>query len=80
MNNLEKYNNVFVEIFGIDENELNNEFTSEQIEEWDSIGHMNLLSAIEETFDITLEDEDLLQFTSYEAGKEIIKKYGIEIN
>ena len=77
MNNLEKYNSIFIEAFGVDESALNSELTSETTESWDSIGHMNLLAAIEEEFDIMLEDEDLMAFQSYDAGKEILAKYGI---
>ncbi|MBQ9609849.1 MAG: acyl carrier protein [Lachnospiraceae bacterium] len=77
MNNLEKYNEIFIETFGVDEESLNSDFISGQVDSWDSIGHMNLLAAIEEEFDITLADEDLMEFQSYDAGKEILKKYNI---
>lgn len=79
MSNIEKYNNIFIETFGVDEAFLNSDFTSESVDNWDSIGHMNLLAAIEEEFDITLEDEDLMGFQSYDSGKDILKKYGIEL-
>lgn len=78
MNNLEKYNSIFVDTFGVDEGSLGADFTSEAVENWDSIGHMNLMAAIEEEFDIMLEDDDLMAFQSYEQGQEILKKYGVE--
>ena len=50
------------------------------IEEWDSIGHMSLMSALEDAFDISLDTEDIVDFSSYEKGKEILKKYGVKFN
>lgn len=79
MTNLEKYNDVFCEVFGVSLEQLNSDFTNESIAEWDSIGHMNLISTIEETFDIMLDGEDIMQFQSYEQGRDILKKYSIEV-
>lgn len=46
---------------------------------WDSLGHMNLIGELEEVFDVMLETPDMLAFSSYEKGKEIMKKYGVVI-
>lgn len=51
----------------------------EGIPEWDSVGHMSLVSCIEETFDIMLETDDIIEFNSFQKGIEILKKYGVEI-
>lgn len=77
MTNLEKYNKVFTEIFAVSEEVLNENFGHSEADNWDSVRHLNLVSAIEENFDIMLDTEDILGFISYEAGKEILKKYGI---
>ena len=78
MTNLEKYTNVFVE---------NLQITAEQceglqyqgVELWDSVGHMTLVAALEDTFDIMMETEDIINLSSYEKGKEILMKYNVEI-
>ena len=46
---------------------------------WDSVGHMNLIGELEEVFDIEMETDDVIAFSGYEKGKEIMKKYGVEI-
>ena len=46
---------------------------------WNSIAHTILISEIEDAFDIVLETEDVIDFNSFEKGKEILRKYGIEI-
>lgn len=79
MTNLEKYNQAFVECFEIsDESELTG-LEYQGIELWDSVGHMGLIASLEETFDIMFETDDIIDFNSYEKGKELLKKYSIEI-
>ncbi len=77
MNQLEKYNGIFCEEFGVDVEELNEAFDNVSVEAWDSIGHMNLISAIEEEFDIMLDGDDIMDFQSYVKGKDILRKYEI---
>ena len=50
-----------------------------EIPEWDSIGHMTLMSGLEEGFGITLETDDIVDFSSFKKGIEILKKYKVEI-
>lgn len=78
MDNKGKYIEVFRNIFGVDEAELGTSFTFKEIEYWDSIAHLNLISELEDTFDVMFETEDILHFGSYLNGIEILKKYGVE--
>lgn len=79
MTNLEKYNKVFMEIFEITEDKLQG-LKYQEIEAWDSVGHMSLISALEDEFDIMMDTDDIIDFSSYEKGKEILAKadYGVE--
>lgn len=78
MNNLEKYNKAFCESFELSENHLAG-LQYQGTELWDSVGHMTLISSIEDAFDIMMETDDIIDFSSYEKGIEILKnKYGIE--
>lgn len=45
--------------------------------QWDSVGHVNLMNAIEEAFEISLEPDDILDFKSFKEGLEIMKKYDV---
>lgn len=78
MTNLEIYNNAFKEAFSIDESELEG-LVYQAIPAWDSVGHMNLISVLEDAFDIMMDTDDIIDFNSYEKGKEILGKYGKEI-
>ncbi len=79
MNNLEKYTKVFVETFEVTAEEAKN-LKYQDIEAWDSVGHMGLISALEDAFDIMLDTDDIIDFNSFEKGKEILAKedYGVE--
>ncbi|MGI6226030.1 MAG: phosphopantetheine-binding protein [Peptococcales bacterium] len=46
---------------------------------WDSVAHMVLMSEIENSFDIMLDTDDVIDFSSFEKGKEILKKYDVEL-
>lgn len=78
MTNLEKYNKAFMESFEIDESQLPG-LEYQGIATWDSVGHMALIAALEGAFDIMMDTDDIIDFSSYEKGKEILKKYDIEI-
>lgn len=79
MNNLEKYNKVFCDSFEITEDKLTG-LQYQQIELWDSVGHMTLVANLEDAFDIMMETDDIIDFSSYEKGKEILRAhYGVKI-
>ena len=78
MDNLEKYDKIFIETFSIQKKVLK-DLEYNKIEQWDSIGHMTLISDLENEFKITFENDDVIDFSSYKRGKEILKKFNIII-
>ncbi len=79
MTNLEKYEKAFVESFEIDKTQIGKELVYQSVPLWDSVGHMGLIAALEDEFDIMLEMDDVVNFGSYDIGKEILAKYGVEL-
>ena len=78
MKNKQKYDQAFIESFSIDESKLDDNLGYNTIPEWDSIGHMGLIAELEEVFDIVMEMDDIIDFSSYKKGFELIEKYGVE--
>ena len=78
MNNKQKYDQAFIESFSIDESKLGDNLEYNSIPEWDSVGHMGLIADLEEAFDIMMEMDDIIDFSSYKKGFELIAKYGVE--
>ena len=79
MENLEKYKNVFIETFQIKESQLEG-LKYQDVDEWDSVGHMGLMTDLEEAFDIEMDIDDIIDFSNFEKGMEILGKYNIVIN
>lgn len=79
MSNLEKLNRIFCEVFSSEEGALNSDFNKDTVEGWDSVHQLSLTSAIEDMFDIMLDAEDILEFTSYDNAKAILAKYEIKL-
>ena len=77
MTNLEKYNNVFCENLNVTTDQLTG-LKYQGVELWDSVGHMTLVAALEDAFDIMMDTDDIIDLSSYEKGKEILKKYDVE--
>ena len=78
MTNLEKYNQAFIESLEVTEDQLSG-LQYQQIPNWDSVGHMGLIAAIEDAFDIMMHTDDIIDLSSYEKGKEILTaNYDIE--
>lgn len=76
MTNLEKYKKVFTETLGISEDGLE-DLEYQGISEWDSVGHMTLVSELEDAFDIMMDTDDIIDFSSFKKGMEILSKYNI---
>ena len=78
MGTLQIYNEAFLKIFSIEESILEN-LKYQSVDSWDSVGHMNLMSVLEKKFKIEMNIDDIVDFSSYEKGKKILKKYKIAI-
>ena len=78
MSSKEKYQNIFIKSLSIDSKKFNENLKYNDIPEWDSIGHMTLISGLEEGFKISMETDDIVDFSSFKKGIEILKKYKVQ--
>ncbi|MET3814430.1 acyl carrier protein [Pantoea sp. UYEF8] len=76
MESIALYNKAFLDIFMLAEKDLVT-LKYHDVPEWDSVGHMMLITAIEEAFDIMFDTEDIIGFSSWEKGKLILAKYDV---
>ena len=79
MTNLEKYKRAFVLNFRVKEEDLPGlEYMG--IIQWDSVGHMGLITALEDAFEIMMDTDDIIDLSSFEKGLEILSKdeYGVK--
>ena len=78
MSNLDKYVNAFVSALEVAPAQAPG-LVYGQSASWDSVGHMALVAQLEDAFDIMMEMDDIIDLSSFEKGKEILRKYDVEI-
>ena len=69
---------VFAEALGLPAEKITDDLTYNSIKEWDSTAHMILVAALEDTFDVMLDTDDIIDMSSVAKAREILKKYDIE--
>ncbi len=74
MNNSIKYKQSFAEALNVKIDVVKESLKYNEIDEWDSIGHMTLISKLEEEFNISMETDDIVNFDSFKTGIDILKK------
>ncbi|MBU3092964.1 acyl carrier protein [Clostridium sp. CF011] len=80
MSNLEKLNKVLCDLFDFKKVEdINYDFGPDEIESWDSLGHVELITSLEEVFDIALDVVDISRMYTIGDIKKIVEKYGVQI-
>ena len=78
MSDKKKYQDIFIKSLSIETSKFNENLKYNEIPEWDSIGHMTLISGLEEEFKITMDTDDIVDFASFKKGFEILNKYGVK--
>ena len=78
MKNIEKYRNAFMDALELEEDEVTQDLALGETSEWDSLGHMILISTLEDAFDVSLDSELMTDFDSYQSGLELLKQLGVD--
>ena len=77
MKSKSKYIEIFIKSLSIDKKNFNEKLKYNDIPEWDSIGHMTLISELEDGFNISIDTDDIIDFSSFKKGIQILKKYKV---
>ncbi|MDR0350500.1 MAG: hypothetical protein LBH64_02990 [Coriobacteriales bacterium] len=80
MTNEEKYRAAFIDSLELSDDQLGDGLLYQSVDSWDSVGHMQLVAALEDAFDIMLDTDDIVDLSSYAIGIEILKKYDISFD
>ena len=78
MSNFQKYVAAFTSTFMVEESALA-DLKYQEVAAWDSVGHMALMAALEETFAVEMDIDDIIDFSSFEAGRSILAKYNVSM-
>lgn len=78
MTNLDKLNKILRDVFNIKDNSYEkNELGPDEIEDWDSLAHVELVNSLEEIFEISISVVDISRMYTIGDIKNILEKYGI---
>ncbi len=76
--NKQRYDKVFMEALNVSAEDLGENLINNSVAAWDSVGHMSMMAALEAEFDIMMETDDIIDFSSYPKGMEILSKYEVQ--
>jgi acyl carrier protein len=79
MHTQQKLAELFREVFELEPSVDVAEMRYRDLRQWDSVGHMRLIAAIEQAYDIMLDTADVLDLSSFVKAVEILEKYGVEL-
>lgn len=78
MTDIERYTKVFKDSFEVSEDEAKT-LKYQDVPLWDSVGHMDMIASLEDEFNITMTPDDIIEFSSYQKGMELLQAhYGIK--
>lgn len=70
-----KIQHVIATVLNIAPEMVTEESSSKTLENWDSLYHMNIILGVEEQYNITFSDDEILKLTSYKALAEAVKRH-----
>ncbi len=74
---IEKTKQVFTEVFSLGPSEFSLTLSPDEVKHWDSLGHVRLVSALEERFSVKFEDDEIMEMDSVKKIIEILNKRGV---
>lgn len=60
----EKLNEIFIDILDLDEVELTDDTSADDIEEWDSLSHIQLIVAVEKAFGVKFTSKEIMKWNN----------------
>tara|TARA_B110001450_G_C17512111_1_gene436854 strand:- start:88 stop:315 length:228 start_codon:yes stop_codon:yes gene_type:complete len=65
--------NVFCDTFQINKNDFNTDLSMGDIISWDSLGHLTIITAVEEEFEVFFNNDEIIKLKSYTDFVNILK-------
>ena len=68
---------VVAQAFGVEPDSIEESSSPETVEGWDSMGHLNLIAALEKRFNISIDIGDAMEMVSVAQIRTILLDYGV---
>jgi acyl carrier protein len=79
MTNLDRLRTAFRESLALPDDFDVDDLEYRGIEGWDSLAHMTLVAGIEDTFQVMIDTDDVIDLSSFGRAKEILAKHGVDL-
>jgi len=76
---IKRLKQAFSKALDIDVSTITDDLEYNTLQQWDSVGHMALIAAIEQEFNILIDTDDVIDMSSFAKAKEIVARYGVTI-
>jgi len=76
--NENKLKNLIAKVLKTNVELITEDSSPDTIESWDSLAHMNLVVALEESFEIELTDDQVIEILSYKLIKIVLMEQGVK--
>ncbi|UCG00512.1 MAG: acyl carrier protein [Candidatus Heimdallarchaeota archaeon] len=73
------FEDVISKILLLENEQINDNVSRDNLEEWDSMTHLALISELEQVFDIILSDDDVTEIKTIGDIKKTLNKYEIKV-
>ncbi len=73
-----KLKEIMSQVFKVPEESITSMSSPDTIESWDSLNHMNLVTTLEEEFNIRFTYEQISEMINYSLILEVLKENGIQ--
>lgn len=70
---------VFADVLEVDPSALNDDSSTDNVEQWDSLAAMHLVAAIEDTFNVQLTTKEIMKMTSIGLARKALQEKGIDV-
>lgn len=68
---------VVAQAFGVDPASIDASSSPETVEGWDSMGHLNLVGALEKRFNVSIDIGDVMEMVTVRRIKDVLRDYGV---
>lgn len=75
----EKLKEVLSKVFLLEKSEINGDLSRKDVDAWDSLTHLMLISEVESAFNVMFSDDDIIGINTVSDLKKTLKKLGVNI-
>ena len=76
---MKKLEEIIAEVMGVSVDEINNNTSPDNLEEWDSFNGLMLVSELEGVYGLKFTTEEVTSVKSVRDIKSVLKRHGIEV-